>query len=704
MTAIQCCDVLSLLDLENTLKCPVCFELRDGHVYSCVNGHHLCRVCRESLINCPICQNRLSDCRNFVVESLITRYEFVMETIDQGQATENQEHIFDFSTSDFATVVKTTAFVDKTLMIKDIFKSSSKILITAPPRFGKSTNLNMVKRFVEIQLDEYGRPSHHDDAIHETVNYKLFKDNNLEISKYDEFFNEHFGRYPVIYTDWKALNVISNFTSVIDVFRRITVETFSYHTYLLDRYLRDNEDIINFRKYFCDRAIKEMDVHDLICGFKILSRFLYKHHNKKVFVLIDSYDAFLNSMLFNKNTDTDKIITFINTVIGYLLQNNHCVGRAVVTGVIPLTGDGFALNMSTVDCYPFLDNHPFCKYYGLTCVELDKILDKLERDEEEKTAMKRVINKYYNNYFAKNQSVRIYNIWSVLQYVCKRKVRSSWYSHECFSSLKSAFFNNFIRGKVGQLLCDGLLQLDMLQPLSCKDVLQLNDDSRGDRVFLMFYHLGCLSVNRALGRGFVELKIPNEEIKYELAKLFLVINYRHEFVNNVKQVWSAIDSFRPDVADLSTTLLTFVETLQDLSCSEWIKLYDPHCYLIGLFIGLITIPECKQIVATRLGPEGLMVVLLRNKENVAFCITAEKDVSYNPTDTTRRKTAENAHKRIINSYRNQVFGESDDQCGKVLITVGYSTCSSHSGDGFNVSITYSYHFKTGDSLQEYRTL
>lgn len=70
-------DILSILDLENTLKCPVCFELRDGHIYTCNSGHHLCFTCRESLRACPLCQAGLSFVRNFAVETLISRFEFL---------------------------------------------------------------------------------------------------------------------------------------------------------------------------------------------------------------------------------------------------------------------------------------------------------------------------------------------------------------------------------------------------------------------------------------------------------------------------------------------------------------------------------------------------------------------------------------------------------------------------------------------------
>ena len=60
-------------------------------------------------------------------------------------------------TSDYNKIRESTAFVDKTMLIKEIVYSRDKVLlITCPRRFGKSTNMNMIKRFLELQIDKNG--------------------------------------------------------------------------------------------------------------------------------------------------------------------------------------------------------------------------------------------------------------------------------------------------------------------------------------------------------------------------------------------------------------------------------------------------------------------------------------------------------------------------------------------------------------------
>lgn len=98
--------------------------------------------------------------------------------------------VFDFGASTFAEVMKTITFIDKMMVIKAIFKATYRLLITALCKFDKSTNLAMIRHFVEIQLDENGEPWE-DNRV--TQNYKLFTENKLKVSEVPAVMNGHFG-------------------------------------------------------------------------------------------------------------------------------------------------------------------------------------------------------------------------------------------------------------------------------------------------------------------------------------------------------------------------------------------------------------------------------------------------------------------------------------------------------------------------------
>ena len=66
---------------------------------------------------------------------------------------------FPVGTSEFDEIIEEEAlFVDKTLFIKEFMNNLSKVsIILRPRRFGKSTNLSMLKSFLSLVLDQ--RPS-----------------------------------------------------------------------------------------------------------------------------------------------------------------------------------------------------------------------------------------------------------------------------------------------------------------------------------------------------------------------------------------------------------------------------------------------------------------------------------------------------------------------------------------------------------------
>ena len=58
---------------------------------------------------------------------------------------------------DFKNLVKSGQYVDKSLFIKDVINDEFQVpLITRPRRWGKSSNISMLKTFLEIEVDEYG--------------------------------------------------------------------------------------------------------------------------------------------------------------------------------------------------------------------------------------------------------------------------------------------------------------------------------------------------------------------------------------------------------------------------------------------------------------------------------------------------------------------------------------------------------------------
>jgi hypothetical protein len=117
--------------------------------------------------------------------------------------------------------------------LEGVLKSQNLVLVTAPSSFGKSVNMDMVKCFIEIQVDVNTGASVARDS--EKSNYKLFE--GLEVMKDMAFVNEFFGKYPVIkvsfYGTLKKITEVNadNFckTVIRDTYREHKYLTISEH-------------------------------------------------------------------------------------------------------------------------------------------------------------------------------------------------------------------------------------------------------------------------------------------------------------------------------------------------------------------------------------------------------------------------------------------------------------------------------------------
>jgi len=122
------------------------------------------------------------------------------------------------------------------MLINEIFSSTVKvILITMPRRWGKTMNLEMLKYFLEIILDEGGKEF---EDKSETLNYKLFAGGTTQIQRgmgestvtihrsklLERFPNSinYFGRFSVILLDFKSCKASSADEVIVRLRRKVT--------------------------------------------------------------------------------------------------------------------------------------------------------------------------------------------------------------------------------------------------------------------------------------------------------------------------------------------------------------------------------------------------------------------------------------------------------------------------------------------------
>lgn len=444
----------------------------------------------------------------------------------------------------FSALTNCRHFVDETLLIAELFRNHSYAsAIRAPPRFGKSTVLDMIKRFLAIPVNLSGIPI----APNTTENYKLFcgEERKLRICQQRQrgdkddsrsFVENHLGRYPVVRLDYRPLKNLTESSSMMTAYRSIMAKTFAEHAYLRhdSKLFALNEEIYRFRDHYERPSVLEEE--DVRNAFNWLCELLYRHFdNRKVVVLIDDYDAsHYNGLLDGRAVQLNRLDEVIDYVHWMWLKKtgNEYVEFVLMTGVFrriaPMGGDYAVVRIAD---YPFLGDHKFTGYFGLTGNQVNALLSsaRLMTNDAE------TVNEYYGGYSMKN--VRLFSLPSIVRYVRGNgKIDNYWPVGEYTRAIERLCRTERMREAIDKLLNGGNVTVRNLPSLSRQDAVKLNEanrqpetdvknDDKPDGIyFLWLADLGLLVPTTCNGdtrseSEFVTLKIPNREIKMVFARM-----------------------------------------------------------------------------------------------------------------------------------------------------------------------------------------
>lgn len=430
------------------------------------------------------------------------------------------------NSTDFAVVVNCKTFVDKTLLIKTLLEGPPLIAITAPRCSGKSTSVNMIKRFFEMIVDEYGEP----DEFQTTYNYKLFVNNKLKISKHKSILKEHFGKYPVLFVDYSPLRYVTSFKDIQGAVKAILSKTYGEHKYILE-----SRKVHAKEKQYYDKIVKGVvtntDKFQLNTGLHRLASAIYACFGKKqVVVLIDNYDAYADNLIFiTRGEEVDAIIRDVTDFNNKLLNDSRLVSRAVVTGELGLITDYYkeTEKLGNLKYFHWLRNYDLSTYYSLTESDVDELLARQIPNAEERQKSKNFLKSHYNGYTISPHNTTAFS-WSVVKY---------YQNVSNVLSLKSAYLKRFIPvlklpdiTKDLQLLLQGkAIQSDTsARLLTTTDVMSLKNmfnctsltKARKDLFYFFLHEHGYLTTNpeKQLIIPNIENKLLFEEIMKEIGK------------------------------------------------------------------------------------------------------------------------------------------------------------------------------------------
>lgn len=432
------------------------------------------------------------------------------------------------SNSDFKSILKSPFFVDKTMLIKHIIESDRYVVVTTPPQCGKSTIIDMIKTFLEVEVDEYGDPKTNmnlsSNAINDTANFLVFVNNRLEISKESKVMFQ-FGRTPVIRVDFKReLSKVNTFYDAIKTCKEVIHRSFKEHEYLLysEEISLENKQLI---RTWCDEHSYKSKIDNIFMSHALLSlsQFLFKHFGKrKVFVLVDNHDFLISKACVDveKDSEFSEIVNFVYAIIGDLLnENSNSISGAVITGVSTLPGKS-GLNLTSFLMCSFSEDHQFREFFGLKIEEVDEIINRCEHSLDRSEIKLLYTNS--NGYHSRG-GVELYYMYSVFMFIKQKTTENNGkicnYPSQVLEILKKPSMKNIIN----RLLLGESIMLKAFKHVYPNDVdirYYLRDSNVSDDILLLYLmNWGLISFSGDSNETSCHVKVPNSGVKEILLEI-----------------------------------------------------------------------------------------------------------------------------------------------------------------------------------------
>ncbi|XP_065217619.1 uncharacterized protein LOC135843607 [Planococcus citri] len=327
------------------------------------------------------------------------------------------------STQDFEELTKSPYFVDKTYMLKlffSLYDLDRYLMVTAPRKFGKTVNLNMIKRFAQMEFDpktDLRLPKN------QTSSYRLFtnKSLNLQISQYPDLIEKHLAEYPVLYFDMKFNLQPNSTTDDIMAQLRVSVQNvykeykWVYHK-LVEQFDGENKERKAKLDYMKKALDNTLDPIELAWCIRELNFILYEYFDKKVVLLINDYDSVMNDVIFNPGPNITDYYRRVGHIFYYALryyETLDAVSYCIVSGISEIPFRANCPNFFEIQLDGFLRGHDLATCHGFTEDEVHELLDRHKIHPSQRDP----IRDHYNGFFIDRSQVRMYNPYDIVSYL-----------------------------------------------------------------------------------------------------------------------------------------------------------------------------------------------------------------------------------------------------------------------------------------------
>ena len=490
---------------------------------------------------------------------------------------------------------KNLFYIDKTSFIKEWWeRDDSATLIARPRRFGKTLNMSMLEQFFSVEYA--GRSDLFEGlSIWENEKYQLLQ-----------------GTYPVISL---------SFANVKDK----EYANMNYHIceMLMKQYekyafLAESDVLSSSEKKYYERMRSELGLRDVSMSLHNLSDFLYRYYGKKVIILLDEYDTPMQEAYINGFWD--EMVAFTRSLLNSTFKTNPYMERAVMTGITRVSKESIFSDLNNLEVIT-TTSEKYATSFGFTEEEVFGALDEYGLGNEKENV------KCWYDGFVFGQHKEIYNPWSILNFLEKRKYETYW-ANTSSNSLVSQLVQK--GSDEVKLSMERLLKGEHLYyPIDEQIVFNQIEDNE-DAIWSLLVASGYLKVLKCDNdtkmlpgkRTYYELALTNEEVHIMFEDIV------HGWFNKQRSVYNHfltamcigdIDAMNDYMNEITCEIFSSFDTGKRAS-----KKAQPERFYHGFVLGLLVdLRSTHTVTSNRESGFGRYDIMLEPKnpeQNVAIII------------------------------------------------------------------------------------
>lgn len=506
-------------------------------------------------------------------------------------------------------------YIDKTDFIREWWESGDDVtLITRPRRFGKTLNMNMLERFLSI---EYEGES------------KVFE--GLSIWKYERYRNLQ-GTRPVIFLSFAGIKASSFLEAKKSLFYLIE-KLYNRYEFLLKKDCLNNKE-----KDFIKNISVNMDNYSAVCSVGTLSEFLYRYYGEKVILLLDEYDTPLQEAWMYGYWY--EMVEFMRGLFNSTFKTNPYMERAVMTGITRVSKESIFSDLNNLEVVT-ATSEKYEDSFGFTEEEVWEALQECGLYEYRQTV------KYWYDGFIFGKRKDIYNPWSIINYLDKRRLSTYW-----ANTSSNGLVDKLIREGSAEIKTsmESLLKGEHLYREIDEQIIFDQVDGDENAIWSLFLASGYLkaenyTLNEDTGADLYELALTNKEVEIMFRKMIKkwfssTGTVYNGFIRALLQ--DDVKSMNAYMNRVALAMFSYFDSGRNPSMET-----QPERFYHGFVLGLtVELADRYVITSNRESGFGRYDVMMEPKKEADNAIIMEFKVKDSQEETSMEDTADAALKQI----------------------------------------------------------